>query len=218
MEKDTGRTHLLASPVCSNRWKPQAIVSGTTAVRGYDLETGEVIWHCGGPPTTWWPAPSSLMKFFMREQLQHSVHDGLEPQGSEGQLKEIPHELWTRRHRTPYVLPLFSTKSTFLPASLSSHPHARVGETGEEPNGPIRLPGILNLYASPVAADGRIYFTDQRGVTLVISWNKAPEILSLNRLNDSFNASAALVSDSIILRGKNPSIGWPNKKKADDPS
>ncbi|SVE02495.1 uncharacterized protein METZ01_LOCUS455349, partial [marine metagenome] len=28
--------------------KPQAIVSGTTAINGYDLKTGEVIWFCGG--------------------------------------------------------------------------------------------------------------------------------------------------------------------------
>ena len=28
--------------------KPQVIVSGTSRVRGYELESGKVIWECGG--------------------------------------------------------------------------------------------------------------------------------------------------------------------------
>ena len=55
---------------------------------------------------------------------------------------------------------------------------------------------------SPVAAAGRIYLTDQQGATLVLSADENPETLSLNQLDDSFNASAAIVGDSIILRGK----------------
>jgi hypothetical protein len=127
----------------------------------------------------------------------------LDLKGAKGDLKKTDHVLWTRQHRTPYVpSPLFYKGHLYFLRHYQAILTRVVGQTGEEPNGPIRLPGILNLYASPVAADGRIYFTDQQGVTLVMSWDKAPEILSLNRLDDSFNASAALVDDSIILRGR----------------
>ncbi len=194
-----------ASPVIAQiDGKPQVIVSGTTAVRGYDLETGEVIWHCGGLSDNVVASPlvaHEILYAGSSYNIQSMM--ALNLKGAKGNLRKSPHELWTRRHRTPYVpSPLFYKGHLFFLRHYQAILTRVVGITGEEPNGPIRLPGILNLYASPVAADGRIYFTDQRGVTLVISWNKTPEILSLNRLDDSFNASAALVGDSIILRGK----------------
>ena len=76
-----------------------------------------------------------------------------------------------------------------------------MAKTGEEPSGPFRLPGLLNLYASPVAAKGRIYLTDQQGVTLVLEAKAEPKVLGLNRLDDSFNASAAIVGQELFLRG-----------------
>jgi outer membrane protein assembly factor BamB len=195
-----------ASPIIAQvDGKPQVIVSGTTAVRGYDLETGEVIWHCAGLSNNVVASPvfaDGVLYAGSSYNIQSML--ALNLKGAKGDLGKSSHVLWTRQHRTPYVpSPLFYKEHLFFLRHYQAILTRVVGKTGEEPNGPIRLPGILNLYASPVAADGRIYFTDQQGVTLVISWDKAPEILSLNRLDDSFNASAALVGDSIILRGKN---------------
>ena len=185
--------------------KPQVIVSGTTAIRGYDLVTGEVIWHCSGLSNNVVASPvfsDGILYAGSSYEIQSML--ALNLKGAKGDLKKTDHVLWTRQHRTPYVpSPLFYKGHLYFLRHYQAILTRVVGPTGEEPNGPIRLPGILNLYASPVAANGRIYFTDQQGVTLVISWDKAPEILSVNRLDDSFNASAALVGDSIILRGKN---------------
>ncbi|MDP6207853.1 MAG: hypothetical protein QGG01_06075, partial [Roseibacillus sp.] len=64
-----------------------------------------------------------------------------------------------------------------------------------------RLTGIRNVYASPVAAAGRIYITSLDGQTLVFTAGKEPESLALNALDDSFSASAALVAETIVLRG-----------------
>jgi hypothetical protein len=73
--------------------------------------------------------------------------------------------------------------------------------TGEDRPGAIRLSGIRNVYASPVAA-GRVYITDQDGTTLVLSDADAPETLALNRLDDRFSASAAVAGREIFLRGE----------------
>jgi outer membrane protein assembly factor BamB len=194
-----------ASPVIARvDGKPQVIVSGTTAVRGYDLETGEVIWHCSGLSNNVVASPvfaDGILYAGSSYEIQSML--ALNLKGAKGDLRKSTHELWTRQHRTPYVpSPLFYKEHLYFLRHYQAILTRVVGKTGEEPNGPIRLPGILNLYASPVAAGGRIYFTDQQGFTLVISWDKAPEILSLNRLDDTFNASAALVGDSIILRGE----------------
>ncbi|MEO1998648.1 MAG: hypothetical protein ABGZ17_25665, partial [Planctomycetaceae bacterium] len=82
---------------------------------------------------------------------------------------------------------------------ILSRVHAR---TGAERTGPLRLNGIRNVYASPVAAADRVYITDREGTTVVISHADAPRILARNTLQDSFSASAALIDNEILLRGK----------------
>ena len=62
--------------------------------------------------------------------------------------------------------------------------------------------GISNVYASPVGAANRVYITDREGTTLVIRHGEIPRILALNRLDDSFSASAAVVGRELYLRGR----------------
>ena len=75
-------------------------------------------------------------------------------------------------------------------------------KTGDEPRGPFRLGSVFNIYSSPVAAAGRIYVTDRNGKTLVMSNDAEPKAIMLNKLDDRFSASAALVGDAIFLRGE----------------
>ncbi|MCP4506672.1 MAG: hypothetical protein GY826_09800, partial [Fuerstiella sp.] len=59
-----------------------------------------------------------------------------------------------------------------------------------------------DIYASPVAAAGRIYITDLNGRTLVFTHDDQPEYLALNPLDDSFAATPALVGTDLFLRGR----------------
>jgi hypothetical protein len=58
------------------------------------------------------------------------------------------------------------------------------------------------VFASPVGAADRVYITDRDGTTIVISHDDNPEILALNRLDDSFSASAAVADRELFLRGE----------------
>jgi hypothetical protein len=66
-----------------------------------------------------------------------------------------------------------------------------------------RLPGISNIYSSPVGADGRVYFTGRNGTTLVIKHSGELEVLATNKLDDEFNTSPAIVGTQLLLRGRN---------------
>ncbi|MEQ8788275.1 MAG: PQQ-like beta-propeller repeat protein [Pirellulaceae bacterium] len=57
-------------------------------------------------------------------------------------------------------------------------------------------------WASPLYADGRIYCFSQEGDCPVIAASRDFELLAENKLDDGFNASAAVVGDSLILRTK----------------
>ena len=74
--------------------------------------------------------------------------------------------------------------------------------TGKETGGPFRLAGIRNVYASPVAAGGRIYITDLDGRTVVFTHAEQPKMLALNLLDDQFAATPALVGKDLFLRGQ----------------
>jgi len=109
---------------------------------------------------------------------------------------------WIKRHDTPYVpsLLLYQDHVYYLRHYQGVMTCLKV-KTGEEVYTRARLPGIGNVYASPVAANGRIYITSLEGNTLVFTAGAEPEVLSVNSLDDSFSASAALVGKELFLRG-----------------
>jgi outer membrane protein assembly factor BamB len=64
-----------------------------------------------------------------------------------------------------------------------------------------RLEGVPNVFASPVAAKGRIYFPGRDGTTIVVRSGPKYEVLAKNTLDDGFDASPALVDNEMYLRG-----------------
>jgi outer membrane protein assembly factor BamB len=62
----------------------------------------------------------------------------------------------------------------------------------------MRLDGVF--FASPVAADGKVYFVSQTGETVVVKAGRAPVILARNDLGERIAASPAIASGKIFLR------------------
>jgi outer membrane protein assembly factor BamB len=63
-----------------------------------------------------------------------------------------------------------------------------------------RLEG--NYSASPLYADGRIYFFSEEGHSPVIEANNEFKLLASNKLDDGFMASPAVSGNALILRTK----------------
>jgi outer membrane protein assembly factor BamB len=70
-------------------------------------------------------------------------------------------------------------------------------ETGQS-RWQARLPG--NYSASPVFADGRIYFQSEEGVTTVLAPGKAFQKIATNELDGAMLASMAVSGGSIFIR------------------
>jgi outer membrane protein assembly factor BamB len=66
----------------------------------------------------------------------------------------------------------------------------------------FRLENTSTLYASPVIANGMIYFMDRDGTTVVIKTGRKPEIIATNRLNESIDASPAISGKTMFIRGE----------------
>jgi len=56
--------------------------------------------------------------------------------------------------------------------------------------------------ASPVYAAGRIYLANYNGKTTVIEPGRSFNVLAVNKLDDGFMASPAIVENALILRSK----------------
>lgn len=56
--------------------------------------------------------------------------------------------------------------------------------------------------ASPLFANGNVYFFDQKGKTTVVKASKDFEVVASNQLEDGFMASPAVCKDSLFLRTK----------------
>ncbi len=185
--------------------KHQVIVAGTDRVRGYDLATGEVIWECGGLSHNIVASPVAADGMvFLGSSYEKRAMLAIKLEGAEGDISGTENLVWMRRRSTPYVpSPLLYGEWLYFMNHYQGFLVRVRAQTGEEPVGPFRLGGMYDVYASPVGAAGRIYITGREGATLVIDHSvEPPKFLALNRLGDSFSASAAVVDGEIYLRGE----------------
>ncbi len=65
-----------------------------------------------------------------------------------------------------------------------------------------RIEGVEGVYASPVAADGRVYVVGRNGVAATVRAGASFEVLARSTLDDGFDASPALVDGEMYLRGR----------------
>ena len=190
--------------VVTHDGQAQVVVSGTRRVRGYDLKTGAVIWEAGGLPGNIVASPVGADGMvFAAGSYEKQTLLAIRLAGAKGELAGTQQIAWQKNRSTPYVpSPLLYDGWLYYLRHYQGVLSRVNAKTGDEPSGPFRLGSVFNIYSSPVAAAGRIYVTDRNGKTLVISNDPEPKALTLNKLDDRFSASAALVGDAIFLRGE----------------
>ena len=195
-----------ASPiVVVHEGVPQLIVSGTDRLRAYHLETGKTLWECGGLSANVVASPvAGNGMVFAGSSYDTRALLAIRLNGATGDITGSNNVAWTRTRATPYVpSPLLYKGAIYFLRHYQGILTRLDARTGQETAGPFRLGPIRDIYASPVAAAGRIYFVDLDGTALVLSDDKRPQVLSLNQLNDHFSASPALVGEELFLRGQN---------------
>jgi outer membrane protein assembly factor BamB len=190
--------------VVEHEGRPQVIISGTKRVRGYDPATGRVIWECGGLSSNVVASPvADSGMVFAGSSYEKRAMLAIRLDGARGDVTGTKQVAWTRTRGTPYVpSPLLSGDSLYFLTHYQGVLSRVNAKTGEDRPGAVRLGRIGDVYASPVAAAGRLYITDRDGVTAVVRDADPPTVLRFNELQDRFNASAAIVDREIFLRGE----------------
>jgi outer membrane protein assembly factor BamB len=194
-----------ASPIIiEHAGKPQVIISGTSRVRGYDLGSGKLLWECGGLSSNIVASPvAGEGMVFAGSSYDKRALLAILLEGANGDITNSKQIAWNRFRGTPYVpSPLLYDGSLYFLTHYQGVLSRVDAKTGEDSPGSFRLSGISNVYASPVAAAGRIYITDLDGTTIVVSRGEIPRTLALNHLAEPISASPAITGRQLFLRGE----------------
>ncbi|MCA9044622.1 MAG: PQQ-binding-like beta-propeller repeat protein [Planctomycetaceae bacterium] len=181
--------------------QPQAICPGSEAVFAYDPQTGKEIWHCnypGGYSVTPRPIFGSGLVFVCTGYDKPKLL-AIDPTGK-GDVTET-HLRWETDKAAPHAPSLIHADGLVYLVSdrgIASCLDARSGEEIWQ----HRIGG--NFSASPLYAEGRVYFQDENGVTTVVQAGREYEEIARNELVDERTyASYAVDGSAIFLRSEN---------------
>ncbi len=179
----------------------QIVTSGTNRIRSYDLRNGELIWECGGLGSNPIACPVAVDGLAVA-MTGHNDPAGIAvPLDSQGDITDSKKIAWRIEGSTPYVpSPLVYDDTIYFTKSRNAILSSVAAKTGDYIISQQRLPEMNAIYASPVAAGGRIYISSREGTTVVIKHDTKLEVLATNRLDEVIDASPAIVGKDLIVR------------------
>ncbi len=181
--------------------KMQVVTNGTRRVRSYDLKTGKLLWACGGQATNPIASPVVMgdVVYCMTGYRGYAVY--AVRLGSKGDITGKDKEVWKRTDAGPYIAsPTLYQGRLYYTKSRDGVLVCVDAKTGKTLYGPMRVEGIRSMYASLVAAQGRIYMTGRDGTTVVFAAGDEFKVLATNSLGEGVDASPAIVGDQMFVR------------------
>ena len=183
--------------------KPQVITSATNRVRSYDLNTGKLLWEASGMTANVIPSPVSAGGMvYVTSGFRGNALLAVRLADAQGDITGKPAIAWTYDKDTPYVPSPLLYKDALYFMKSNSAVLTRIDVATGKPSYTQRLDRLTNVYASPVAAAGRVYVVGRDGMAAVLDAGALPKVLATNSLGDGFDASPALVDDEMYLRGQ----------------
>lgn len=180
--------------------RDEIVVSSQHRVQAYDPGSGGELWSCAGNTFEVIPTPVVGHGLVFCSSGRAGPTLAIRP-GGKGDVAAT-HLAWKASKGSPFVpSPLLLGDLLYMVndmASVATCYEARTGEVvwqgrlGEEQR--------EGFSASPVAADGKLFFTNDRGETFVLRAGRRFELLRVNALNAPVLASPALVNGRFYFR------------------
>ena len=197
-------TPIVVDPDGGGEAAPQLVLPGTGKSRGYDARTGTELWSLAGMTKNTIPSPVAHDgKAYLMSGFRGTVLQAIDLEKAKGDLADSPAVAFTFDRHTPYV-----PSPVLIDDNLCFIKHTKNvftcldADTGEVRFTEVRLPGIQNVYASPVAAGDRIYVFDKDGSATVVKNGSTFEVLAENQLDEAVDATPAIYGDSLYVRSR----------------
>ncbi len=191
--------------IVAHAGQTQIVVSATQRVRGYDFDSGQLLWECAGLSRNVVSSPvAGHGMVFAGNSYDWQAMLAIRLDGAKGDITSTDRLAWKLNRLTPYVSSPLLYGDTLYFLRHNQNILSRLDPITGQPRGePLRLEGLRDfIFASPVGAAGRIYVTGRDGATVVLRHDRENAILAVNQLDDSFSASAAVADRELYLRGE----------------
>ena len=178
----------------------EIIVSGETKVQAYDPDTGRELWRCGG--NMWEVIPTPVVGYGMvfcssgRAGPTLAIRPGGKGDVTRSNL------VWSSPRGSPFVpSPILYGEYIYMVNDMASIVTCLEATTGRTMwQGRLGVAQREGFSASPVAVDGKVFFTNDDGETFVLRAGPKFEIVNVNRIGESTLASPALVDGRWYIR------------------
>jgi len=179
----------------------ELVVATHGKVLAFDPQSGASLWSCD-TDITWYMVPSAVTAGGIVYYLGgRSGVAGLAVRtGGRGDVT-ASHRLWTTMKGSNVTSPVYLDGHLYW-----MHEKLGIAYCAKADSGDIvyeeRLDRAGQIYASPLLADGRLYYLNRSGRAFVLSAKPKYELLATNDLDDGsiFNGSPAVAGNRILLR------------------
>lgn len=200
-----------ASPVLlREKGETQLLSIAGDAVQGFDLKTGKRLWtvYCQGEGLVPTPVTGDGL-IFASSGFEKTTLRGIRT-GGKGDVTAT-HIAWEQKKGVPTQSSLLYSKPYLFAITDGGIAHCYKGDSGEIV-WEERIGG--NHCASPVLAEGRIYFLSEQGDTTIIEAKPEFKILGKNSIGEKCQASLAVSQGNIFIRSEKNlfCIGEPSVK------
>ena len=181
----------------------QVVATGQNKVRAYDLETGELLWSCGGQVMRPVASPVKFEDMVVLASGRGGSFMGAFKLDGTGDIEGTDKVAWTLHKNTPDIgSPVLSGNRLFFYKAKTGIVSCYNVKTGEPFFEATRVSKINSTYASPVVANGHVYLTGRSGTTVVIKDAEKFEIVNVNSVGEGVDATPAPVDGQLFIRGE----------------
>jgi outer membrane protein assembly factor BamB len=195
-DRGKGRASYSTPLVIQTASGPELIVNSSARVDAYDPRNGTFLWHVGTDNR--FPIPMPVFHdgvVYMSRGYRSGPYMAVRP-GGRGDVT-ASHVNWLSATGAPYVSSLVYDQGLLYMANDVGVLAAAEATTGKK-IWQERLGGVFS--ASPVAADGKIYFVSENGETIVLKSGPKPEVLARNNLGERQLASLGVSNGQLFIR------------------
>lgn len=189
--------------VFQSNGKSQVICTGQNFVRSYDFDSGEELWRCSGQTAR--PAASPVLDqqlVYVGSGFRGSFMAAFDGAGR-GDIGQSEHVHWSIQRDTPDIAsPVLYDGKIYFYKGKSGLLTCVDAKSGRPFYKTARIPELGSIYASPLAADGKLYLSDRDGTVVVIKAGEQADVISVNQLGETIDATPAATGSQLIIRGE----------------
>ncbi|HEX5709027.1 MAG TPA: PQQ-binding-like beta-propeller repeat protein, partial [Pyrinomonadaceae bacterium] len=190
--------------------RAELITAGAKAIRGYDPTTGKELWKLGPMAEIATPTPIIahdliyVTSGYRPVQPIYAIKPGAAGDISLKDGKESSESIaWSKQRGGPYMPTPIVYGDLFYACSNNGVLTAYNAKTGEQVYRE-RLAGKGGAFtASPVAADGKLYFASEDGEVFVVKAGPKYEFVGTNPVGEVMMATPAISDGLLLVRGVN---------------